>query len=312
LAAPAAQGAAAPDKAAGGRVRRRRLACLLLALAALIASYAVLFTDFYHQAPAIENVFEAPASGAKPPLDVYLEVLSVDPVKQALQVRLDFATKAEPGGLRHPGAPATDMLVEIGDGIDLQDVGLQAGQAGVTKTLQLYVRGALENYPLDRYYGTLLIRAVEGKQADGGAAVPVRLTTWEEIPGWEVTTAKSDPVGSGDESGKDGGLSLNVRAQRPAAQIFFAFVLFVAMILLAGSALTIGGLTFVGARKVEATLLGALGAMVFAVPALRNVLPGAPPLGVRADAFVFLWVQLAVILGLTLFVATWARRGSGS
>ena len=70
-------------------------------------------------------------------------------------------------------------------------------------------------------------------------------------------------------------------------------------------------MTFVGARKVEATLLGALGAMVFAVPALRNVLPGAPPLGVRADAFVFLWVQLAVILGLTLFVATWARRGSG-
>ncbi|MGA2637672.1 DUF4436 family protein [Methylocella sp.] len=40
-------------------------------------------------------------------------------------------------------------------------------------------------------------------------------------------------------------------------------------------------------------------------------MPGAPPLGVRADAFVFLWVQLAVILGLTLFVATWARRGSG-
>jgi hypothetical protein len=195
--------------------------------------------------------------------------------------------------------------------MDVQDIALQAGQAGVTRTLQHYVRGALENYPLDRYNGTLRIRAVEGKKADGEAAVPVRLTTWEEIPGWEVTTAKSDPAGSGDESGKDGGLSLNVRAQRPAAQIFFAFVLFVAMILLAGSALTIGGLTFVGARKVEATLLGALGAMVFAVPALRNVLPGAPPLGVRADAFVFLWVQLAVILGLTLFVATWARRGSG-
>ena len=100
-----------------------------------------------------------------------------------------------------------------------------------------------------------------------------------------------------------------MRARRPAAQVFFAFVLFAAIILLAGSALTIGGLAFLGVRRVEAALMGALGAMVFAVPALRNVLPGAPPLGVRADAFVFLWVQLAVILGLTLFVATWARTG---
>jgi hypothetical protein len=198
------------------------------------------------------------------------------------------------------------MVVEVSDGIDVQDIELRAGQAANSKTLQLYVRGALENYPIDRYDGTLRIRAVEGKQPAGGAAVPLRLTTWEEIAGWEVATAQNDPAG-----GENGGLSLTVRAQRPAAQVFFAFVLFASMILIAASALTIGGLAFVGARKVEATMISALGAMVFAVPALRNVLPGAPPLGVRADAFVFLWVQLAVILGLTLFVATWARRGSG-
>jgi hypothetical protein len=72
------------------------------------------------------------------------------------------------------------------------------------------------------------------------------------------------------------------------------------MILIAASALTIGSMVFLGTRKIEAALIAALGTMVFSVPALRNVLPGAPPLGVRADAFVFLWVQLAVILGLTL------------
>ncbi len=81
------------------------------------------------------------------------------------------------------------------------------------------------------------------------------------------------------------------------------------MVLIGGSALTIAGLSFVGTRKIEATLIAALGAMVFAVPALRNIMPGAPPLGVRADASVFLWVQLTVILGLTIFVGTWAHRG---
>ena len=301
--APSPPGAAAPDEAAAVRIRRRRPLAFLLALSALIASYAILFTDFYHQSAAIENVFEAPAGGVKPPLNIYLEVLSVDPVKQSVQIRLDFAAKSEPGGLRHPGAPATDMLVEISDGSDVQDVELQAGQAGSSKTLQLYARGALENYPVDRYNGTLRIRVVEGKKPAGAPAVPVRLTTWEEIAGWEVTTARGDAAGPD----ADAGVSLTLRAQRPAAQVFFAFVLFAAMILLAVSALIISALVFLGVRRVEATLVSALGAMVFAVPALRNVLPGAPPLGVRADAFVFLWVQLAVILGLTLFVATWAR-----
>jgi hypothetical protein len=49
--------------------------------------------------------------------------------------------------------------------------------------------------------------------------------------------------------------------------------------------------------------------MVFSLPALRNVMPGGPPLGVRADSLVFLWSELAVVTGLALVVATWARRG---
>ena len=104
-------------------------------------------------------------------------------------------------------------------------------------------------------------------------------------------------------------MALTVTAHRPHPQIYFAVLLYAAMVLIAGAALTIGSMIFLGARKIEATLISALAAMVFSVPALRNVLPGAPPLGVGADGLVFLWVQLAVILGLTLVVATWARRG---
>ena len=52
-----------------------------------------------------------------------------------------------------------------------------------------------------------------------------------------------------------------------------------------------------------------LSAMTFSLPALRNVLPGAPPLGIRADSLVFLWAEVAVVVGLTLVVITWARHG---
>ena len=55
-------------------------------------------------------------------------------------------------------------------------------------------------------------------------------------------------------------------------------------------------------------MTGALAAMVFSIPALRGIMPGAPPLGVDADILVLVWVQLAVVLGLTLFVVTWVVR----
>jgi hypothetical protein len=80
------------------------------------------------------------------------------------------------------------------------------------------------------------------------------------------------------------------------------------MFVIAGAGLTIGVLVFVGARPPESTLIGALGAMVFALPALRNAIPGAPPLGVRADLLVFLWAVIATVLALALFVWSWARE----
>ncbi len=161
----------------------------------------------------------------------------------------------------------------------------------------------LENYPVDQYEGKLLIKAFEGPASALGAPIPIRLTAWEELGGWYLTVSKNNSAPSGT------GLSLDVRVHRAHAQIFFALLLYAAMVLIGASALTIGGLAFIGTRKIEATLIAALGAMVFAVPALRNIMPGGPPLGVRADALVFLWVQLTVILGLTIFVATWAHRG---
>jgi hypothetical protein len=62
----------------------------------------------------------------------------------------------------------------------------------------------------------------------------------------------------------------------------------------------------VDARRAEAALIGAIAAIAFAMPVLRNALPGAPPLGVRADMFVFLWTA---VIGLALVTLDWARTG---
>jgi hypothetical protein len=79
------------------------------------------------------------------------------------------------------------------------------------------------------------------------------------------------------------------------------------MLVLAFCALAIGILTFADMCRPEATLIGALAAIAFALPVLRNAMPGSPPLGVAADMWVFLWTELAVVFALVLMVFRWAK-----
>jgi hypothetical protein len=104
------------------------------------------------------------------------------------------------------------------------------------------------------------------------------------------------------------GVDLNIQVDRPPSLIVMAFAFYAAMALIGLSGLTIGTLVFLGVRPVEPGMTGALAAMIFSIPALRGIMPGAPPLGIHADALILVWVQLAVILGLTLFVITWVWR----
>jgi hypothetical protein len=49
-------------------------------------------------------------------------------------------------------------------------------------------------------------------------------------------------------------------------------------------------------------------AMLFAIVPLRNFLPGSPPPGSWVDQAVVLWVMIALIAAMTLFIVAWARQ----
>ena len=80
-----------------------------------------------------------------------------------------------------------------------------------------------------------------------------------------------------------------------------------AMVVLGLCAIIVAVLTFIEAHPPETSLIGSLAAIAFALPVLRNALPGSPPLGVPADMWVFLWAELATVAALALVVFKWAR-----
>jgi len=144
--------------------------------------------------------------------------------------------------------------------------------------------------------------ALSCARTGSATALPIRITSWEGIVGYTVRTS---PV-AGSQPNE---VRLHFDIRRTGAIRFFGLAAYGAMVVMALSALTIGALVFVGVRKIEVTLIGAIGAIVFALPALRNALPGAPPLGVLADILVFFWAELGAVIALGLFVIAWAGRG---
>jgi Domain of unknown function (DUF4436) len=49
--------------------------------------------------------------------------------------------------------------------------------------------------------------------------------------------------------------------------------------------------------------------MLFATVPLRTFLPGSPPIGSWIDFTIVLWVIVALVTGLGLYVTAWSREG---
>ena len=51
-----------------------------------------------------------------------------------------------------------------------------------------------------------------------------------------------------------------------------------------------------------------LGALLFAFPAVRNAVPGSPPIGSFNDYLAFFWAEGLVAASLIAILFTWALR----
>jgi Domain of unknown function (DUF4436) len=164
--------------------------------------------------------------------------------------------------------------------------------------------GSVADYPLDSYRAELRVQLLEDAIPAINEAKPLaaKVTVWEGALGFHLRAVEHAASVPGE-------VNLSIEIRRGGAFILFAFAAYSAMVVLGCCALAIGLITFIGGRRAEATLIGAIAAIVFAMPVLRNALPGAPPLGVRADMFVFLWTEVAAVIGLALVTLDWARTG---
>ena len=271
-------------------------------LAALLIGCAVVYGAILARSDLSRGPDEAelgtPAGRAR--VALYVQPIQIDAVNESMQVRISVVPLSD--------AKVTiadrDFLLTIQRGGQVDHVQIQAGQLlpEVTFGLDLH-EGDVRDYPLDRYVSLMTLAASERAQDGNEKSLPIHVTAWEGVLGFDVK-AKSVSSQRSEE------LQLQFAVSRTGGVAFFGVAIYGAMLVMMLCALIIGSLVFVGIRRIEVTLIGALAAVIFALPALRNALPGAPPLGVRADIFIFFWAELGAVIALCLFIAAWARRGA--
>ena len=271
------------------RIRRVLAVAAIVAVAAF--AYGILLTHFAVLERPVEQSFGAAAGEAR--IGVYIQPIVIDAVNDAIQMRISVTAS-------QAGTPDTELVLAVRHGAETREIRIAPDQPRPEETIAFDLNdGSVHDYPLDDYKTEMALSCAE---TGSDTALPIRITSWEGIVGYTVRTR---PVAGSRPN--EVGLHFDIR--RTGAVRFFGLAAYGAMVVMAFSALTIGALVFVGVRKIEVTLIGAVGAIVFALPALRNALPGAPPLGVLADILVFFWAELSAVIALGLFVIAWAGRG---
>lgn len=65
-----------------------------------------------------------------------------------------------------------------------------------------------------------------------------------------------------------------------------------------------------GKKQFQPAFSSWFAAMLFAVVPIRNFLPGDPPPGSWIDEALVLWVLIALVAAMVIYVVAWARRSN--
>jgi Domain of unknown function (DUF4436) len=297
---PASVGASKSPKHKFNAVSRRAIALASL-MAVILLAYISALTHFGVSGVPKEVEFGAPPGGAD--VALYLQPIQIDALNDSLQVRISVV----PARTLADAAAAIadrDFLMKIKRGKQIEHVQVKARQPLPEVTFDFDLDGGnIRDYPFDHYVSNMTLAASQPNSDGTERPLSIHATAWEGLLGFNVKV-RSVAAQHPDE------LPLQFEIRRTGATLFFGLAIYGAMFVMAICALSIGGFVFIGIRRIEVTLIGALGAMIFALPALRNALPGSPPLGVWADILVFFWAELIAIAALCIFVVAWARHGS--
>ncbi len=287
----------------GGTSRRTAL-IIGVVLVVLVIAYVFSLIGFESELSNRKTTNGSDKSAIANRVDVLATVLTVDPIKSMLTVRLDF----KPNGayLAANGRDINkDMVLRVNSTTGAQERPFAKGKQMLGTEVSLDLNeGDVANYPFEAYQSGLVIELVE--KVDAAATtqeppVPFSIQFLGSVHGYKFESSVAPQT-------EEGYNELAITTARSAATVTFAIVVMTIMVLLTLAVVIVIGWVVFRGRKIEFAMFGWIGTLLFAFPAIRNAMPGAPPIGALPDFLVFFWVEGIVVLTMVALVISWLLR----
>jgi hypothetical protein len=278
---------------------------LILCIAIIGTAYFSLLGVYQRERRKTVQHFASAREGGATGVKIMATIVSLDPVKGELLLRLQFEPQADL--LDGDDVLVNAVTVYTNSMAGKAEATFKKGESMQPLDVTMALEGESSQYPWDRYAGTLWVCLASQKESAGAPpvwnAVHFTMDLKSGVPGFTIDAREAKQ--------KDRGFALVTVAfdvkRAPSSAGFAIFIMLLIGLLtlvdfLAGFTMVVGG------RKIELTILGWLGAMLFAMLPLRNAMPGAPPIGCVADFMSFFWAEAITATTLIAVVVTWVLR----
>jgi Domain of unknown function (DUF4436) len=198
----------------------------------------------------------------------------------------------------------TDTAVRMDPPNDLGDLQYPAGKSPAQVATTIEAHGNPNNWPFDSYTTDTLSADVLVGSGDDRKYIPARVEVTGALDGWEVSVKR---VGEASQD-SDRPDSVIITLHRAKGPLIFDLGICLVLFSLPALAFAVAIQIALGKRKFVPPFVTWFAAMLFAVIPIRNFLPGSPPPGAWIDQVLVIWVLMALVGAMGLYMLTWYRK----
>ena len=197
-----------------------------------------------------------------------------------------------------------DTAVRMDPANDLGDLVYPAGKSPAQVATTIEAHGDPNNWPFDSYATDTLSADVLVGSGDARKYIPARVEVTGALEGWDVSVKR---VGEASQE-SDRADRVIITLHRAKGPLIFDLGICLVLFSLPALAFAVAIQIALGKRKFVPPFVTWFAAMLFAVIPIRNFLPGSPPPGAWIDEALVIWVLIALVGAMGLYMLTWYRK----
>lgn len=290
-----------PTKPAGSGRGKRILLDLGVVLAVVLV-YVLSLVGVHLLATSAEGLEEANLKADKDTV-VQIKLEELDTVNNRLKVSVLVIPKDSMVNQKF-FVLSEEVTVRLHPQNDLGDLEFKVGKSPAQQATYIDAEGDPANWPFDSYRTPKISAEVFSGTGDNRTVEDARVEVIGSIGAWDASTERVQSPGDEEPRPDDVIITLH----RSKSTLIFDIGIVLVLLALPALALWVAIPMALGKKKFLPPFVSWFAAMLFAVVPLRNIFPGKPPEGSWVDQAITLWVLLALIVAMTLFIMAYRKQ----